>query len=177
MIDTNSRVPRAQEVINACTAMGPQNPIKFIHDVGAGGLSNALPELVHDAGLGATFELREIDSADESMSPLQVWCCEAQERYVMAVGQDGLNVFKRIADRYVNPRILLRPLALDRIECEFEEGCGGFASFRTVSQPENSAKECEIPITSTHKAVKTWILSPGKTGFQFGIHLVAQVSP
>ncbi len=60
---------RAQEVINACTSMGPNNPIKFIHDVGAGGLSNALPELVHDAGLGATFELREIDNADRSMSP------------------------------------------------------------------------------------------------------------
>lgn len=60
---------RAQEVINACTSMGPNNPIKFIHDVGAGGLSNALPELVHDAGLGATFELRKIDNADRSMSP------------------------------------------------------------------------------------------------------------
>ncbi|MCJ1473539.1 hypothetical protein MMC13_002190 [Lambiella insularis] len=90
---------RAQEVINACVAMGPGNPIKFIHDVGAGGLSNALPELVHDAGLGATFELREIDNADTGMSPLQIWCCEAQERYVLAVGQESLNIFKQIADR------------------------------------------------------------------------------
>ena len=90
---------RAQEVINACVSMGQSNPIKFIHDVGAGGLSNALPELVHDAGLGATFELREIDNADRGMSPLQIWCCEAQERYVIAVAQDGLNTFKRIADR------------------------------------------------------------------------------
>ena len=90
---------RAQEVINTCVAMGTENPIRFIHDVGAGGLSNALPELVHDCGLGATFELREIDNADKSMSPLQIWCCEAQERYVMAVAQDGLNVFKQIADR------------------------------------------------------------------------------
>ena len=90
---------RAQEVINACVSMGPHNPIKFIHDVGAGGLSNALPELVNDCGLGATFELREIDNADKSMSPLQIWCCEAQERYVMVVAQEGLNAFKRIADR------------------------------------------------------------------------------
>ncbi|MCJ1293351.1 hypothetical protein MMC34_004905 [Xylographa carneopallida] len=90
---------RAQEVINACVAMGQDNPIKFIHDVGAGGLSNALPELVHDAGLGATFELREIDNADKSMSPLQIWCCEAQERYSLAVGQESLNIFKQIADR------------------------------------------------------------------------------
>ena len=90
---------RAQEVINACAAMGADNPIRFIHDVGAGGLSNALPELVHDAGYGATFELREIDNADKGMSPLQIWCCEAQERYVMAVAQEKLIAFKNIADR------------------------------------------------------------------------------
>ncbi len=90
---------RAQEVINACASLGPQNPILFIHDVGAGGLSNALPELVHDSGLGAVFELRDVDNADESMSPLQIWCCEAQERYVMAVADEGLNKFRSIADR------------------------------------------------------------------------------
>ncbi|KAI9933143.1 hypothetical protein ASPWEDRAFT_30003 [Aspergillus wentii DTO 134E9] len=90
---------RAQEVINACVAMGNNNPIKFIHDVGAGGLSNALPELIHDSGLGATFELREVDNADRSMSPMQIWCCEAQERYVMAVGEDSMNKFTAIAQR------------------------------------------------------------------------------
>ncbi|KAJ5197184.1 hypothetical protein N7449_007663 [Penicillium cf. viridicatum] len=90
---------RAQEVINACVAMGDNNPIKFIHDVGAGGLSNALPELIHDSGLGATFELREIDNTDRSMSPMQIWCCEAQERYVMAVGEESMNKFTAIANR------------------------------------------------------------------------------
>jgi phosphoribosylformylglycinamidine synthase len=90
---------RAQEVINACVSMGQHNPILFIHDVGAGGLSNALPELVHDVGLGAKFELRQIDNADKGMSPLQIWCCEAQERYVLAVAEDGLNKFHAIADR------------------------------------------------------------------------------
>ena len=90
---------RAQEVINACASLGPNNPILFIHDVGAGGLSNALPELVHDSGLGAAFELRDVDNADESMSPLQIWCCEAQERYVLAVADEGLNKFRSIADR------------------------------------------------------------------------------
>ncbi|KAF2095979.1 phosphoribosylformylglycinamidine synthase [Rhizodiscina lignyota] len=90
---------RAQEVINACAALGSRNPILLIHDVGAGGLSNAFPELVHDAGLGATFELRDIQSADKSMSPLQIWCCEAQERYVMAVSPDGLDLFKSICER------------------------------------------------------------------------------
>jgi phosphoribosylformylglycinamidine synthase len=90
---------RAQEVIDACRSMGDQNPILFIHDVGAGGLSNALPELVHDSGLGAVFELREIDSTDRGMSPLQIWCNEAQERYVLAVGPNDLDLFKRICQR------------------------------------------------------------------------------
>ncbi|KAI9707817.1 MAG: hypothetical protein M1836_000779, partial [Candelina mexicana] len=90
---------RAQEVIDACTALGQHNPISLIHDVGAGGLSNALPELVNDAKLGGTFELREVHSADKSMSPMQVWCCEAQERYVIAVDVDKLNIFQAIARR------------------------------------------------------------------------------
>ncbi|KAI1044008.1 hypothetical protein LB505_010869 [Fusarium chuoi] len=74
---------RAQMVINTCVALGPESPIAFIHDVGAGGLSNALPELVKDAGFGGKFELRQVESADNSMSPLQIWCNEAQERYVL----------------------------------------------------------------------------------------------
>lgn len=91
---------RAQEVINACAALGSdRNPIAFIHDVGAGGLSNALPELAKDSGLGAQFELREVACADKSMSPLQIWCCEAQERYVLAVKRDDINKFAAIAKR------------------------------------------------------------------------------
>ena len=90
---------RAQEVINACTSLGADNPIQLIHDVGAGGLSNALPELVEDAGFGAKFELREIDNADTALSPLEIWCCEAQERYVMAVAPDKLDFFRSIAKR------------------------------------------------------------------------------
>lgn len=91
---------RAQEVINACSSLGQDSPILFIHDVGAGGLSNALPELVHDAGnFGAKFELRDVDNADGSMSPMEIWCCEAQERYVLVVSQDGLNKFRSIAVR------------------------------------------------------------------------------
>lgn len=90
---------RAQEVINTCASLGAQNPIQLIHDVGAGGLSNALPELVEDAGFGAQFELREIDNADTALSPLEIWCCEAQERYVMAVAPDKLDVFMKISKR------------------------------------------------------------------------------
>ncbi|KAI9828856.1 MAG: hypothetical protein M1826_005960 [Phylliscum demangeonii] len=90
---------RAQMVIDACAALGAQNPIQLIHDVGAGGLCNALPELVHDAGLGGRFELRAIDNADRGMSPLQIWCCEAQERYVMIVSADGLTTVTDMARR------------------------------------------------------------------------------
>ncbi|BFZ54585.1 phosphoribosylformylglycinamidine synthase [Savitreella phatthalungensis] len=90
---------RAQMVIDACTSMGGDNPIESIHDVGAGGLSNALPELVHDAGLGAVFELRNVPCDDPGMSPMQIWCCEAQERYVLSIPQSRLSEFTRIAGR------------------------------------------------------------------------------
>ena len=76
---------RCQEVINRCWQRGPDNPILSIHDVGAGGLSNAFPELVHGGGVGARFELRAVPSADPGMSPMEIWCNEAQERYVLAL--------------------------------------------------------------------------------------------
>ncbi len=76
---------RVQEVIDACWALGEANPIISIHDVGAGGLSNAVPELVNDSGRGGRFELRAIPNDDPGMSPMQVWCNESQERYVLAV--------------------------------------------------------------------------------------------
>ncbi|GAO15161.1 hypothetical protein UVI_02029410 [Ustilaginoidea virens] len=90
---------RAQMVINTCTALGDQNPIAMIHDVGAGGLSNALPELVKDAGYGGNFELRQVESADRSMSPLQIWCNEAQERYVLLINPENMNRFSSICRR------------------------------------------------------------------------------
>lgn len=90
---------RAQMVINTCTGLGEQNPIAMIHDVGAGGLSNALPELVKDAGFGGNFELRQIESADRSMSPLQIWCNEAQERYVLLINPENMNRFTSICRR------------------------------------------------------------------------------
>ncbi|KAK7947892.1 phosphoribosylformylglycinamidin [Apiospora aurea] len=90
---------RAQMVINTCNAMGEQSPIAFIHDVGAGGLSNALPELVKDSGFGGQFELRQVESADQSMSPMEIFCNEAQERYVLLVNPDGMNRFVSICRR------------------------------------------------------------------------------
>ncbi len=90
---------RDQEVINACAALGPKNPILTIHDVGAGGWSNGLPELVHDSGLGAVFELRDLPNADPGMSPMQIWCNESQERYVLGIDAKELPRFKKICER------------------------------------------------------------------------------
>ncbi|MEX2367404.1 MAG: phosphoribosylformylglycinamidine synthase, partial [Pseudohongiellaceae bacterium] len=90
---------RCQEVIDQCWGLGNENPICFIHDVGAGGLSNALPELVKDGGCGGHFHLRKIPSADARMSPLEIWCNEAQERYVLAVSQENLSRFSAICER------------------------------------------------------------------------------
>src|SRR5690606_35810522 len=90
---------RCQEVIDHCWQMGPVNPIRFIHDVGAGGLSNALPELAKDGGRGARIDLRAIPSADASLSPLEIWCNEAQERYVLAIAPADLETFRAICAR------------------------------------------------------------------------------
>ena len=83
---------RAQEVIDRCWQLGAANPVLSIHDVGAGGLSNAMPELVHGAGRGARLELRAAPSEDSGMSPREIWCNEAQERYVLAIAPESLRV-------------------------------------------------------------------------------------
>ena len=93
---------RAQEVINRCCQMNGKdasNPILSIHDVGAGGLSNALPELLHDFRRGGHFNLRDIPSEESSMSPMQIWSNEAQERYVLAIKLDSLELFRAICER------------------------------------------------------------------------------
>ena len=90
---------RAQEVIDACCALGPDNPIELIHDVGAGGLANAVPEAVAHSARGARINLRDVPSAEPGMSPLEIWCNEAQERYVLALRSAGITRFAAIAQR------------------------------------------------------------------------------
>lgn len=90
---------RCQEVIDRCWQMGDDNPIQFIHDVGAGGLSNAFPELVDDGERGGKFELRNVPSDEPGMSPLEIWCNESQERYVMSVAPENLDTFTAICER------------------------------------------------------------------------------
>ena len=90
---------RAQEVIDRCWQLGAENPILSIHDVGAGGMSNALPELVHGGGRGAAFELRKIPLDETGMSPRQIWCNESQERYVLAIAPERLDEFSAFCER------------------------------------------------------------------------------
>ena len=90
---------RCQEVIDRCWQLGDDNPILFIHDVGAGGLSNAMPELVHDGERGGKFDLRSILCDEKGMSPLEIWCNESQERYVLAVAPEKLALFTALCER------------------------------------------------------------------------------
>lgn len=90
---------RCQEVIDRCWALEKDNPISFIHDVGAGGLSNAFPELVSDGGLGGKFELRKVPNDEPDMSPYEIWSNESQERYVIAVPQEKMKTFDEICKR------------------------------------------------------------------------------
>ncbi|MEZ8141624.1 phosphoribosylformylglycinamidine synthase [Enterovibrio sp. FF113] len=90
---------RCQEVIDRCWQLGDDNPIAFIHDVGAGGISNALPELVDDGERGGKFQLRNVPNDEPGMSPLEIWCNESQERYVMAIAPENMGVFDAICQR------------------------------------------------------------------------------
>ena len=90
---------RCQEVLDRCIALGEASPILSMHDVGAGGLSNAFPELVHDAGRGGSFHLRDIPNADPGMAPMQIWCNESQERYVLAIDSKRLEDFLALCAR------------------------------------------------------------------------------
>ncbi len=90
---------RCQEVINRCWAQGTDNPVITMHDVGAGGLSNAIPELLHDSGRGGVIDLRAIPCADPALSPMEIWCNEAQERYVLGIDEAMLEAFAAICER------------------------------------------------------------------------------
>jgi phosphoribosylformylglycinamidine synthase len=90
---------RAQEVINHCWGLGPENPVLAIHDVGAGGISNAFPELVNDAGRGARFDLRKVPLEESGLAPKEIWCNESQERYVLAIAPESLELFESLCER------------------------------------------------------------------------------
>jgi phosphoribosylformylglycinamidine synthase len=115
---------RAQEVINHCWALGEQNPILAIHDVGAGGISNAFPELVDGAGRGARFDLRQVPLEESGLAPKEIWCNESQERYVIALAPDLLPLFEQMCERERCPFAIVG-VAIDEPELILEDGPGG----------------------------------------------------
>ncbi|MDY7225873.1 phosphoribosylformylglycinamidine synthase [Hyalangium rubrum] len=106
---------RCQEVIDRCWSLGEANPIRSIHDVGAGGLSNAVPELVHDNALGGRFELRAVPSAEKGMSPVELWCNESQERYVLAIAPEDLERFTELCERERAPFAVLGEATAEQV--------------------------------------------------------------
>ena len=105
---------RSQEVITACTNLGEKNPIVSIHDIGAGGLSNGIPELVNDSKKGAKLQLRSIPNDEFKMSPLEIWCNESQERYVIAIKEESINLFDQICLKERAPYAVLGSATDDR---------------------------------------------------------------
>ncbi len=115
---------RAQEVINHCWALGESNPVLAIHDVGAGGISNAFPELVDGAMRGATFDLRKVPLEESGLAPKEVWCNESQERYVLALSPDALPIFDAMAERERCPYAVVGVVSAER-QLILEDGPGG----------------------------------------------------
>jgi phosphoribosylformylglycinamidine synthase len=113
---------RAQEVINHCWAQGEKNPILFIHDVGAGGLSNAFPELTNDAGRGARFDLNAVPLEESGLAPKEIWCNESQERYVLAIAPESLEQFKSFCERERCPFAVVGVATEERHLTLFDEG-------------------------------------------------------
>jgi len=105
---------RAQEVINHCWALGANNPVLAIHDVGAGGISNAFPELVDGAGQGATFDLRKVPLEDSGLSPKEAWCNESQERYTLAIDPALMPLFEQMCARERCPHAVVGVVGSDR---------------------------------------------------------------
>lgn len=112
---------RAQEVINHCWALGERNPVLAIHDVGAGGISNAFPELVDGAGQGARFDLRKVPLEESGLAPKEIWCNESQERYVLAVNPDLMPLFEQMCARERCPFAVVGTATSDR-ELIVEDG-------------------------------------------------------
>ena len=115
---------RAQEVINHCWSLGDANPVLAIHDVGAGGISNAFPELVDGAGKGATFDLRRVPLEETGLAPKEIWCNESQERYTLAINPDLLPLFEQMCARERCPYAVVG-VATDAPSLVLEDGPGG----------------------------------------------------
>ncbi|RYF34523.1 MAG: phosphoribosylformylglycinamidine synthase, partial [Comamonadaceae bacterium] len=146
---------RAQEVINHCWQAGAANPILAIHDVGAGGLSNAFPELTNDAGRGARFDLRAVPLEESGLAPKEIWCNESQERYVLAIAPESLDQFKAYCERERCPFSVVgvateeRQLVVGEVELPLPplgEGGDEGSSVRSAPPPQPSGGGSGMPV-------------------------------
>ncbi|WP_431102721.1 phosphoribosylformylglycinamidine synthase [Roseateles noduli] len=115
---------RAQEVLNHCWGLAERNPILAVHDVGAGGISNAFPELVNDAGRGAIFDLRKVPLEESGLAPKEIWCNESQERYVLVIAPESLELFTAMAERERCPFAVVG-VTTEQRELVLEDGTDG----------------------------------------------------
>ncbi|CCH58614.1 hypothetical protein TBLA_0A08250 [Henningerozyma blattae CBS 6284] len=166
---------RCQQVIDSCIALDIDNPIQSIHDVGAGGLSNALPELVHDNNLGGKFNIRKVLSLEPGMSPMEIWCNESQERYVLAIAPDNLKIFTDICERERAPyavvghataeeRLIVEDPLLGSTPIDLDMsvlfGKPPKISRNTITQPLKLPKPDLSKVGSLDEAVKRILLLP-----------------
>ncbi len=156
---------RCQEVIDRCVAMGENNPILWFHDVGAGGLSNAIPELLHDSGVGGVIDLNKVPSDDPSLSPMQLWCNESQERYVLGVPQARLAEF---ADICARERCPFAAVGVATAEERLVVGYG-------VLDAENQEKQAAPELSDTARAISPDSPSPVPHSRQHPIDLPMDV--
>ncbi len=136
---------RAQEVIDRCWALGANNPVLSIHDVGAGGLSNAMPELADQSKRGARIALAAIPVEESGMSPLEIWCNESQERYALAIAPDRLTAFDWLARRERCPYAVIGRIADDGqlvIDASGQPARCGHADERAARQTTADASRC-----------------------------------
>jgi phosphoribosylformylglycinamidine synthase len=132
---------RAQEVINHCWALGDKNPILAIHDVGAGGLSNAFPELTNDAGRGARFDLRAVPLEESGLAPKEIWCNESQERYVMAIAPESLEQFTAFCERERCPFAVVGVATEERqLVLTDEDGVSGAGPSQAARAPSGGSE-------------------------------------
>ncbi len=147
---------RAQEVIDACWALDDDNPILSVHDVGAGGLCNAVPEIVHHSHRGAVIHLRDVPNDDPGMSPMELWCNESQERYVMLVKADAVQTFERICKRERCPYALIGELTAERelrvLDSEFGNEPVAMPLDVLFGKPPKMTREA----ASTQREPETW---------------------
>lgn len=147
---------RAQEVIDSCWAMGDDNPILLIHDVGAGGLSNAVPEVVDHSKRGATIELRRVPNDDLAMSPMEIWCNEAQERYVLAVAPDRVHAFETVCARERCPVAVIGAITEEQQLVMTDELLGGKPIDIPMSLLFGSAPRLTRTATRSASVVHPW---------------------